>query len=101
MWLLVLAALFLDLGVQTSQVVGQRAICSHAKEALSRLNGLYIALLFVGGAVGSASGAALYAVGGRPAANALVGGFDLRAFGFYAQEFIGRISPLRDVLTGA
>ncbi len=89
-WLLVLAALFLDLGVQTSQVVGQRAIYSHAKEALSRLNGLYIALLFVGGAVGSAAGAALYAVGGWPAADALVGGFCLLAFGLYATEFIGR-----------
>ena len=88
-WLLVLAALLLDLGVQTSQVVGQRAIYSHAKEALSRLNGLYIALLFVGGAVGSAAGAALYASGGWPAANALVGLFCLLAFGHYATEFIG------------
>ena len=88
-WLLVLAALLLDLGVQTSQVVGQRAIYSHAKEALSRLNGLYIALLFVGGAIGSATGAALYAIGGWSAANALVGGFCLLAFGLYATEFVG------------
>ena len=89
LWLLVLAALLLDLGVQTSQVVGQRAIYSHAREALSRLNGLYIALLFLGGAIGSAAGAALYAFGGWSAANALVGGFCLLAFGLYATEFIG------------
>ncbi len=89
LWILVLAALLLDLGVQTSQVVGQRAIYSHAKEALSRLNGLYIALLFVGGAIGSALGAALYAVGGWPAANALVGAFRLLALGLFATEFVG------------
>ena len=90
LWLLVLAALLLDLGVQTSQVVGQRAIYSHAREALSRLNGLYIALLFLGGAVGSAAGAALYALGGWPAADALVATFCLLAFGLYATEFTSR-----------
>ena len=68
---------------------GLIALYSHAKEALSRLNGLYIALLFVGGAAGSAAGAALYAVGGWPAANALVGLFCLLAVGLYATEFAG------------
>ena len=76
--------------MQTSQVVGQRAIYSHAREALSRLNGLYIALLFLGGAFGSAAGAALYALGGWPAADALVGAFCLLAFGLYATEFTSK-----------
>lgn len=62
--LLVLAAILLDAGVTANLVLGQRAIFSLRAKYRSRLNGLYIATIFVGGAVGSSAGAWAYAHGG-------------------------------------
>jgi predicted MFS family arabinose efflux permease len=61
---LVIAAILLDAGVSANLVLGQRAIFSLAPEARSRLNGLYIALIFVGGSIGSGLGAWAYTRGG-------------------------------------
>lgn len=52
--LLVLAAALLDVGVSTSLVCGQRAIYALSSASRARLNGLFMALFFVGGALGSA-----------------------------------------------
>ena len=49
-----LAAILLDAGVQLSLIVGQRAIYDIHPEMRSRINGIHIALFFLGGAVGSA-----------------------------------------------
>ncbi len=62
--LLTLAAVLLDFGVTTSLVLGQRAIFVLGAEYRSRLNGLYMATFFAGGAIGSALGGWLYAEGG-------------------------------------
>jgi predicted MFS family arabinose efflux permease len=51
---LILAALVLDFGVQMNQVVGQRAIYGIHPEMRSRINGIYMAIFFAGGALGSA-----------------------------------------------
>ena len=64
MALLVVAALLLDMGVSANLVLGQRAIFSLGGEVRSRLNGLYMAIFFAGGAVGSALGGWTYAYGG-------------------------------------
>ena len=61
---LVLSAILLDAGVTANLVLGQRVIFSLAPEYRSRLNGLYIATIFIGGATGSALGAWSYARGG-------------------------------------
>lgn len=61
---LVIAAILLDAGISANLVLGQRAIFSLAPEFRSRLNGLYIALIFVGGSIGSGLGAWAYARGG-------------------------------------
>ncbi len=61
---LVAAAILIDVGATVSVVLGQRAIFSLGAEVRGRLNGLYIAIFFVGGAVGSALGSWAYAVGG-------------------------------------
>jgi predicted MFS family arabinose efflux permease len=45
-------------------VLGQRAIFALDADKRSRLNGLYIAIFFIGGAVGSAVGGWAYAQGG-------------------------------------
>jgi MFS family permease len=51
-WLL--AALLIDAGVQISHVAAQRQVLTLDVRARSRLNGLYIAGFFLGGALGSA-----------------------------------------------
>ncbi|MDQ0395134.1 MFS transporter [Labrys monachus] len=62
--LLVVAANLLDFGVSSNLVLGQRAIYALGAEFRSRLNGLYMAIFFGGGAVGSAVGGWAYAQGG-------------------------------------
>lgn len=61
---LVAAAILLDAGVSANLVLGQRAIFSLQPENRGRLNALYIATIFVGGASGSALGAWAFAHGG-------------------------------------
>ncbi|MFC0169400.1 MFS transporter [Pseudoduganella danionis] len=58
---LVLASIVLDMGVSANLVTGQRALFALAAETRSRLNGLYIAIFFLGGAVGSSLGAWMFA----------------------------------------
>ncbi len=62
--LLTLAAILLDMGVSGNLVLGQRAIYSLGNEARGRLNGLFMAIFFVGGAIGSSLGGWSYAYGG-------------------------------------
>ncbi|WP_334074562.1 MULTISPECIES: MFS transporter [Paenibacillus] len=69
--ILVLAAILLDMGVSANLVLGQRAIFSLGAEVRSRLNGLYMAIFFTGGAIGSAAGGWAYAMGGWKAAMGL------------------------------
>ncbi|NLS15594.1 MFS transporter [Rhizobium sp. P40RR-XXII] len=61
---LTLSGIMLDFGVQTNLVLGQRAIFALSAEHRSRLNGLYMATFFAGGALGSALGGWAYAIGG-------------------------------------
>jgi predicted MFS family arabinose efflux permease len=65
---LVVASIVLDMAVAANLVLGQRAIFSLGAEVRSRLNGLYFALFFAGGAVGSAAGAWMFAHHGWHAA---------------------------------
>lgn len=50
---LVIAAILLDMGVSANLVLSQRLIFSLSPEIRSRLNGLFMAIFFLGGAVGS------------------------------------------------
>ncbi|MCP1359006.1 MFS transporter [Aneurinibacillus migulanus] len=61
---LVISSLLLDAGVSANLVLGQRALFSLNPEIRSRLNGLFMAIFFFGGAIGSAIGGWAYAVGG-------------------------------------
>jgi len=61
---LVVSSLLLDAGVSANLVLGQRALFSLSPEIRSRLNGLFMAIFFFGGAIGSAIGGWAYAVGG-------------------------------------
>lgn len=62
--LLVAAAILLDFGVTANLVLGQRAIFALGAHLRGRLNGLYMAIFFVGGALGSAIGGWSFAHGG-------------------------------------
>ncbi|WP_445681142.1 MFS transporter [Radicibacter daui] len=62
--LLLASALLIDMGVSGNLVFGQRAIFSLGAELRGRLNGLFLAMFFVGGATGSAVGAWAFAAGG-------------------------------------
>ncbi|OPH59277.1 MFS transporter [Paenibacillus ferrarius] len=62
--LLVLAAIMLDMAVSGNLVLGQRAIYSLGSAARGRLNGLFMSIFFIGGAVGSSLGGWSYAHGG-------------------------------------
>lgn len=61
---LVLAAILLGLGVTGHAVLGQRAIFSLDASSRGRLNGLFMATYFAGGAAGSVLGTWSYAHGG-------------------------------------
>jgi predicted MFS family arabinose efflux permease len=63
-FVLAAAGIVLDFGVQTNLVVGQRAIFALAPAIRSRLNGLYMASFFLGGAIGSALASPAYQGGG-------------------------------------
>jgi predicted MFS family arabinose efflux permease len=73
---LVVASIILDMGVAASLVLGQRAIFGMAPEVRSRLNSVYIALFFAGGALGSA-----------------LGGWVFAAFGWHAVLLAGMAFP--------
>ena len=69
---LTVAAIALDAAVSLSLVLGQREIFALGAATRNRLNGLFMAAFFVGGAVGSGFGAFAYEQGGWLAA-ALIG----------------------------
>ena len=80
MWALVCGAIVLDLAVQTTLVLGQRAIYSLDPAARSRLNTLYIATFFCGGAAGSAAAGFVYAHAGWAGSVAIGAVLPLAAF---------------------
>lgn len=62
--LLFVAAITLDMAVSGNLVVSQRIIYSLGSESRGRLNGLFMAIFFIGGAIGSALGSWSYSHGG-------------------------------------
>ncbi len=61
---LVVSAIVLDAGVTAALIFSQRAIFALGPAARGRLNGLFMAIFFLGGAASSAIGAWAYAAGG-------------------------------------
>lgn len=64
------AGVLLDMSVSGNLVLGQQAIYALGEQARGRMNGVFMAVFFAGGAVGSAVGGWLYARGGWNAASA-------------------------------
>jgi len=84
--LLVVAGIVLDFGVTTNLVLGQRAIFVLGAEYRSRLNGLYMATFFGGGAIGSALGGWAFAHGGWALASWLGFALPVVALLYFATE---------------
>ncbi|WP_035061073.1 MFS transporter [Andreprevotia chitinilytica] len=85
--LLVAAAILLDFGVTANLVFGQRAIFALGAEHRSRLNGLYMATFFAGGAVGSAFGGWAFAQGGWALTSWVGFALPVAALLYYATEY--------------
>ncbi len=62
--LLVIAAVVIDAGLVVNFVLSQRSIYGPKPESRSRIGGLFTAIFFIGGAIGSAVATASYAHGG-------------------------------------
>lgn len=75
-----LAAILLDMAVSGNLVLGQQAIYALGDEIRGRVNGVFMAVFFVGGAAGSALGGWSYAQGGWNMASAI--GFVLPVLAF-------------------
>ena len=84
--LLAVSAILLDAGITANLVLGQRSIFSLPAHLRNRLNGLYIATIFIGGAIGSALGAWSFETGGWNLTIALGAVFPLLAFIYYVTE---------------
>lgn len=83
---LVLAGILLDMGVQCNVVLGQRTIYLLGAEVRSRLNALYMAIFFIGGAIGSGIASVAYLYGGWTLVASIGFGFPAAAFLFYLTE---------------
>ncbi len=83
---LVVAGIAIDLGVQGSMVIGQRAIYGLNPNMRSRINGIYIAIFFLGGAVGSSIASPVYSAFGWPGICIIGMAMPLAALAFYATE---------------
>ncbi|MGE5086481.1 MAG: MFS transporter [Bacillota bacterium] len=85
---LVISAILLDAGVTANLVTGQRAIFSLEARYRSRLNGLYLAIIFVGGSLGSFIGAWAFAHGGWQLTSWMGILFPSTALLYFATEWI-------------
>lgn len=83
---LLAGGVLLDLGVQANLVLGQRAIYALGAHTRSRLNGLYMAMFFAGGAVGSSISSYTYLHGGWETISWVGMAFPAAAFLFYLTE---------------
>jgi len=85
--LLVCASIVLDMGVSANLVTGQRAIYALGAEVRSRLNGLYMSIFFMGGALGSLLGGWTFAHYGWHGVLLAGLAFPALALAIYATEF--------------
>jgi predicted MFS family arabinose efflux permease len=88
--LFVIAGVLIDAGTQGNVVAGQRAIYALPADIRSRLNALFLACAFFGGALGSAVSGYAVAHGGAATVSNIGIGAALLAMALFATEFVGR-----------
>ncbi len=84
--LLAIAAILLDLAVQTTLILGQHVVYQLDPSARARLNSVFIATFFAGGALGSQLGTVAYHAGGWWAVSVLGAVLPLLALLYWATE---------------
>ncbi|MGW3493173.1 MFS transporter [Streptomyces sp. NPDC001020] len=84
--LLALAAILIDMAVQTTLILGQHTIYQLDASALARLNSAFIATFFLGGALGSQLGSIAYRTGGWDAVAILGTALPLPALLYWLTE---------------
>lgn len=77
--LMVVSAILLDAGAVGDQTLGRRDINLVRPEARGRMNGLFVGLFFIGGAIGSAVAGLAWVTGGWPATCASGAAFGVAA----------------------
>ena len=87
----IVGILVLDVGVQGLQVTNQSLIYTLAPEARSRITSAYMVCYFIGGALGSAVGGALFQAGGWGAVCALGAGLGVAAL---VVSLLDRVRPV-------
>jgi predicted MFS family arabinose efflux permease len=90
MWALVVAAIALDAGTQTNQVVSQRVIYGLLPHARGRINAIYMTTMFMLGATGSALAPVLYFRGGWWLTALTGAGLGAAALAFFTTEYSDR-----------
>jgi predicted MFS family arabinose efflux permease len=81
---LAVAGVLLDLAVQSTHVLGQRAIYAARPDARARMNGIYMASIFTAGAIGSAVSGVLYGASGWTAVVIFAAILPVLALGLWA-----------------
>ncbi len=84
--LIALAAILIDMAVQTTLILGQHTVYQLDPTARARLNSAFIAMFFVGGAVGSQLGSVVYHSGGWTALTVLGAALPFLALLYWATE---------------
>ncbi|MGB8451964.1 MAG: MFS transporter [Anaerocolumna sp.] len=80
------AAILLDMAVSGNLVLGQQAIYGLGDEIRGRVNGIFMAVFFAGGAIGSALGGWSYAYGNWATASIIGFSMPVLAFLYYITE---------------
>ncbi|MFJ4689328.1 MFS transporter [Streptomyces sp. NPDC088789] len=84
--LIALAAILIDMAVQATLILGQHTVYQLDPTARARLNSAFIAMFFVGGAVGSQLGSVVYHSGGWTALTVLGAALPFLALLYWATE---------------
>ncbi|MER5183098.1 MFS transporter [Streptomyces sp. NPDC002896] len=84
--LIALAAILIDMAVQTTLILGQHTVYQLDPAARARLNSAFIATFFVGGAAGSQLGSVVYHAGGWTALTVLGAALPLLALLYWTTE---------------
>lgn len=72
-----LGTILLDVGITADQTLGRRAVNLLRPEARGRINGLFVALFFIGGSVGATTASLAWSYGGWTAVCAVAAGFGM------------------------
>ncbi|CUU53952.1 Predicted arabinose efflux permease, MFS family [Parafrankia irregularis] len=88
------AGLLLDFGVQATQVLGQREIYTTRPESRARMNAVYLATMFAGGAIGSALSGAIYDTHGWSGVAIFAGILPLIGFAHWLRTPTGRVATI-------